>query len=672
MQTSVNSASRYKQPLGFGGQIARGRNTHFQTFATPAADSSIKIGYFAQTATQSATLSVTRNRNVAGLITNKKTVAGWVISGFDELTRPIDVSWSSNTLDSSGNPLIVFNQYTGEFYAESGIIQKNQPFVATLTDRTNGQIIGIINFNKTITNAVWTNAFEYDEAIDINEAAQGTDGMQINGELLGLVVFDNLRNGDLQNAKIKRGQNVIIMRQGSAYIETDKLCRSGDYIMIKRSNGELVFTKSRNFDADDDTYIYTGFGVLKGNANEGIKSIIEITTDCSWGRGEIDWTDGFQINAYNDGTNNIFQAYSGGQMIYKGVITTGFSLQGGGFSASLEGGNLFVTLTSGKSYFRSSITSQPTVIRAGGDALVKVECDENAETQIYTYGNAYANITLNGGTGSFLAQQLGEGSILVTENSSLDITLNGAYNNTAAKGLRVQDNGVCKCIMNGTSTFSGHTNERGNLEAYGNGYLHLIMNDESRIVKSNTNSTSYVLYCTGNANMRVTMNDSSRLRCANWNSYIVYGDSAGALINIDMNDNSWITCPNERTVGFNFCVIVRNGAKTQIEMNGNSNMNKMCPTNNTSACIGNQGGKIELTLRDSAELRNNIAVDSQTANNADITSFAGGSAAGWVGAYTRIYDKRAKQSTDNGKIGFYHGTLIEDFTVQSENVRIIG
>lgn len=133
----------------------------------------ISRGYKGQneaTSPEIATLSIDTAKLVAGLSTNKKTIDGWNLSTFNAATRPISVSWSANSLDSSGNPYIVFNQYTGEFYAQSSVTASSvkQPFVATLSDNLNGNVIGEISFNKTIINATETAAFSYSGSVEKN------------------------------------------------------------------------------------------------------------------------------------------------------------------------------------------------------------------------------------------------------------------------------------------------------------------------------------------------------------------------------------------------------------------------------------------------------------------------------------------------------------------------
>lgn len=554
MQKSVSKASRYRQPLGFAGQISKGRHTHFQTYGAQCADSSVKLGKFVQYATSSASLHYDRATAVCGLVPNIKMIYEYRLTGFNADTRPIEVVWDANALDADGNPMVSFNQYTGEYYAFDTILSttKSQPYKATLIDKLTGDTIGYINFNRSSSRSTITPETDYSRVIKASEAIEACEGNPVIGRVLGLCIFHNLHASDTQGVGFKKGNTATIMRQGAAFIETDQQCNEGDYVFVSRNDGTLAFDSERN----KDGYAYTGFGVLKGNKTAEL-NIIEIGTDMSWARGQIDWSDAVSVNAYNDGTNNVFQAYSDGKLMWEGTLTSNFALSATGFDVRMDGGNLKFTISDGKARINCALTNQPVILYSSGESYAKITCDENSQTQIIGSGNAYLDIEFNGGTFSLLDKTY---SALITlqDRAQAKVTLSNDF--TAPKTaplLEAKGNSYAILVMNDTASATKITStDSANVDIY--------LNNNAKIEWFSSNADGTIIHengiiTSGNGTINITARDDSQLN--------IISDLTGGTLNLALHDNAAVLSQNK-----GHAVRIKSGGEANCVLSGNASI----------------------------------------------------------------------------------------------------
>lgn len=619
MQKSVSKASRYRQPLGFAGQISKGRHTHFQTYGAQCADSSVKLGKFVQYATSSASLHYDRATAVCGLVTNIKKLTGFILTGFNTDTRPIEVVWDANALDANGNPMISFNQYTGEYYAFDTILNttKSQPYKATLIDKLTGDTIGYINFNRSSSRSTITPETDYSRVIKASEAIEACEGNPVIGHVLGLCIFHNLHASDTQGVGFKKGNTATIMRQGAAFIETDQQCNEGDYIFVSRNDGTLAFDSERN----KDGYAYTGFGVLKGNKTAEL-GIIEIGTDMSWARGQIDWSDAVSVNAYNDGTNNVFQAYSDGKLMWEGTLTSSFALSATGFDVRMDGGNLKFTISDGKARINCALTNQPVILYSSGDSYAKITCDENSQTQIVGSGNAFLDIALNGGS-VITADTTYQASITSKDNANLNITLNDNFASTTPIAIEADGNSTMTIVMNDSAQIGGGQNEKGGIIAADSAIITLTMNDNSKFLRTGSNQSYFGVSANGSSTMNLNMHDASSFIVGNYNAYAVNMSGKGVTLNLKMDGTSSITANggggNSRGVHtWNGTYNIEMSESAKITTNGVGSGSAF-----SIGASGNTSCRVNLTLNDSASVFNGKS-GNKTGNFCDLVSGAMG------------------------------------------------
>lgn len=102
----------------------------------------------------------------------------------------------------------------------------------------------------------------------------GASGVEISGNVVGVVVKANYINSEKTTHIYKKGDNLSVITAGSVFIEVDNVeVKKGKFVFLKNDTGTLVF--------DDKmvkaNHTFTGWVVSKGNA-EAKDGVIEITT----------------------------------------------------------------------------------------------------------------------------------------------------------------------------------------------------------------------------------------------------------------------------------------------------------------------------------------------------------------------------------------------------------
>ena len=102
----------------------------------------------------------------------------------------------------------------------------------------------------------------------------GASGVEISGNVVGVVVKANYTNSEKTTHIYKKGDNLSVITAGSVFIEVDNAkVEKGKFVFLKNDTGKLIFD-DKMVKAD---HTFTGWVVSKGNA-EAKDGVIEITT----------------------------------------------------------------------------------------------------------------------------------------------------------------------------------------------------------------------------------------------------------------------------------------------------------------------------------------------------------------------------------------------------------
>lgn len=107
---------------------------------------------------------------------------------------------------------------------------------------------------------------------NVGEAIMAS-GQPITGEILGVVVKDELRNSNGDTDLVLKGSNQTVLNTGNIYIEDSGIITEGSYVFLTTAAGALAYGSSTVLSGST----YTGFRVDKGNAVAG-RCLIGITT----------------------------------------------------------------------------------------------------------------------------------------------------------------------------------------------------------------------------------------------------------------------------------------------------------------------------------------------------------------------------------------------------------
>lgn len=116
--------------------------------------------------------------------------------------------------------------------------------------------------------------FAQSSTINDNEVLS-TANKTITGSIVGVVVRDSLKNAELNEAslELQAGSYLQVIDKGSVFIETSSKATRGDYVLLDKYLGSVVFSKV----AEVTNLINTGWRVANGN-EKNVKGIVEITT----------------------------------------------------------------------------------------------------------------------------------------------------------------------------------------------------------------------------------------------------------------------------------------------------------------------------------------------------------------------------------------------------------
>ena len=150
---------------------------------------------------------------------------------------------------------------------------------ASLALGNKGQIVNGFHSYCSVTDCVTS------ENISVGEFAQSsttndnevlsTANKTITGSIVGVVVRDSLKNTEVNEAslELQAGSYLQVINVGSVFIETSSKATRGDYVLLDKYLGSLVFSKV----AEVTNLINTGWRVANGN-KKNVKGIVEITT----------------------------------------------------------------------------------------------------------------------------------------------------------------------------------------------------------------------------------------------------------------------------------------------------------------------------------------------------------------------------------------------------------
>ena len=143
----------------------------------------------------------------------------------------------------------------------AGQIAKGYHSYCNVVDYVAGDNISVGEFAQSVAN-------------NDNEA-KSTAGKQVTGSILGVVVKDCLKAVESAepSSVINAGEPLQIINIGSVFIETSSKATRGDYVLLDKYSGSLVFSKV----AEVTNLINTGWRVANGN-EKNVKGIVEITT----------------------------------------------------------------------------------------------------------------------------------------------------------------------------------------------------------------------------------------------------------------------------------------------------------------------------------------------------------------------------------------------------------
>ena len=103
----------------------------------------------------------------------------------------------------------------------------------------------------------------------------GTDNKEITGQIVGGVISDSLKHSETNEPtlELQAGSSLQIIDAGSVFIATSSNAMKGDYVLLDKFSGEIVFSKA----SEVPNLINTGWRVGMCNP-DNVHSIIEITT----------------------------------------------------------------------------------------------------------------------------------------------------------------------------------------------------------------------------------------------------------------------------------------------------------------------------------------------------------------------------------------------------------
>lgn len=143
----------------------------------------------------------------------------------------------------------------------AGQIAKGYHSYCNIVDYVAGDNISVGEFAQSVANN--------------DDEAKSTAGKQVTGSILGVVVKDRLKA--VENAEpssvINAGEPLQIINIGSVFIETSSKATRGDYVLLDKYLGSVVFSKV----AEVTNLINTGWRVANGS-EKNVKGVVEITT----------------------------------------------------------------------------------------------------------------------------------------------------------------------------------------------------------------------------------------------------------------------------------------------------------------------------------------------------------------------------------------------------------
>ena len=142
-----------------------------------------------------------------------------------------------------------------------GQIAKGYHSYCNIVDYVAGDNISVGEFAQSVAN-------------NDNEA-KSTAGKQVTGSILGVVIKDRLKAVESAepSSVINAGEPLQIINIGSVFIETSSKATRGDYVLLDKYLGSVVFSKV----AEVTNLINTGWRVANGN-KKNVKGVVEITT----------------------------------------------------------------------------------------------------------------------------------------------------------------------------------------------------------------------------------------------------------------------------------------------------------------------------------------------------------------------------------------------------------
>lgn len=150
---------------------------------------------------------------------------------------------------------------------------------ATLALGNKGQIVNGFHSYCSVTDCVTSEnisvgEFAQTSTINDNEVLS-TANKTITGSIVGVVVRDSLKNAEVNEAslELQAGSYLQVIDEGSVFIETSSKATRGDYVLLDKYLGSVVFSKA----AEVTNLINTGWRVANGN-EKNVKGIVEITT----------------------------------------------------------------------------------------------------------------------------------------------------------------------------------------------------------------------------------------------------------------------------------------------------------------------------------------------------------------------------------------------------------